>query len=68
MVGILCGQTISAPTENGRRLTAMDEFMKAACWIVCPMCDEPKCVGRFDCPEIKEWAERKRKEYGDGNG
>lgn len=46
----------------------MDEFMKAACWIVCPMCDEPKCVGRFNCPEIKEWAERKRKEYGDGNG
>ena len=45
----------------------MAEYMKAACWIVCPMCDEPKCVGRFNCPEIKAWAEKKRREYGDAN-
>ena len=37
----------------------IDEYMKAACWIVCPMCDEPKCVGRFNCPEVKAWIEKK---------
>ena len=40
-----------------------DEYNDAAGWIVCPMCDEPKCVGRFVCPEIKKWADRKRQEY-----
>ena len=48
-----------AATENGG-LTMVDEYTKAACWIVCPMCDEPKCVGRFNCPEIKAWIEKKR--------
>lgn len=42
----------------------MDKYMMAACWIVCPMCDEPKCVGRFNCPEIIAWVE-KRKEGAD---
>ena len=48
-----------------RRCRLMDKYMMAACWIVCPMCDEPKCVGRFNCPEIIAWVE-KRKE-GAGN-
>ena len=39
----------------------IDEYMKAAFWIVCPMCDEPKCVGRFNCLEIKAWIEKKRR-------
>lgn len=39
-----------------------DEYMKAATWIVCPWCDESKCIGRFNCPEIKAWIERKKKE------
>lgn len=39
----------------------IDEYMKAACWIVCTMCDEPKCIGRFNCPEIKAWIEKKRR-------
>ena len=39
----------------------IDEYMKAACWIVCPMCDEPECVGQFNCPEIKAWIEKKRR-------
>ena len=47
-----------------RRCRLMDKYMMAACWIVCPMCDEPKCVGRFNCPEIIAWAE-KRKESAD---
>lgn len=45
----------------------IDEYMKAACWIVCPMCDEPKCVGRFNCTEIKAWIEKERREYGDAD-
>ena len=45
----------------------MDEYQKAAYWVVCPMCDEPKCVGRLDCQQIKEWAEKKRKEYDDND-
>ena len=47
-----------------RRCRLMDKYMMAACWIVCPMCDEPKCVGRFNCPEIIAWVE-KRKEGAD---
>ena len=46
----------------------MDEYIKAAykaaCWIVCPWCDEKKCVGRFDCPDIKAWIDEKKKEQG----
>lgn len=34
-----------------------DEWIKAATWVVCPMCDKPKCVGRFNCPEIKACVE-----------
>ena len=45
----------------------MDEYQKAAYWVVCQMCDQPKCVGHINCPEIKEWADKKRKEYC-GNG
>lgn len=37
-----------------------DEYTRAACWVVCPMCDAKRCVGREKCPEIKEWADRKR--------
>ena len=42
----------------------MDEIRRAAPWIVCPMCDEPKCLGRFTCPEIELWVNKKIKEYG----
>ena len=45
----------------------MDEYQKAAYWVVCPMCDEPKCVGHLDCQQIKAWAEKKRKECGDND-
>ena len=41
-----------------------DDLQNRAPWIVCPMCDEPKCLGRFTCPEILEWIDRKIKEYG----
>ena len=55
-------------TENGKKVLTMDEHMRAACWIVCPMCDEPKCVGRFNCPEIKAWVEKKKNEQAANNG
>lgn len=36
--------------------------MKIACRVCCPMCDEKKCVGRFECPEIKQYIEKHREE------
>ena len=50
----------STGTAEGGMTMPIDEYMKAACWIVCPMCDEHKCVGRFNCPEIKAWIEKNR--------
>lgn len=35
----------------------VDQFMKAACLVVCPWCEEEKCVGRHECPQIKAWIE-----------
>ena len=35
-----------------------DQEIKTACWVCCPMCDEKKCVGRFNCPEIKRFIEK----------
>lgn len=40
----------------------MDEYMKAATWICCSICDEKRCVGRFNCPEIQEWIKIKKAE------
>lgn len=36
-----------------------EEVRSYAIWIVCPMCDEPKCLGRFTCPEIEAWIDKK---------
>lgn len=40
-------------------MTKEQELIKAATWVCCPICDEKKCVGRFNCEEIKEWIEKK---------
>jgi hypothetical protein len=32
--------------------------IKIACMICCPICDEKKCVGRFNCQEIKKYLEK----------
>lgn len=40
-----------------------DDIFKRSGWIVCPLCDEPVCVGRFNCPIIEEWVEKKMKEF-----
>lgn len=39
---------------------AVDLYMKAATWVVCPMCDEDVCIGRFSCPQIDAWIRREK--------
>lgn len=39
-------------------MSEYEEYMKIACWVCCPVCDEKKCVGRFECEEIKEYMEK----------
>lgn len=34
--------------------------IKTACFVCCPMCDEKKCIGRFNCEEIKRFVEKER--------
>ena len=36
----------------------VDQYMKFACMMACPSCDEKKCVGRENCPEIKAVIEK----------
>ena len=38
------------------------DIINAAAWIVCPVCDEKVCVGRFECDEIKGYIDRNYKE------
>ena len=38
----------------------MKDAESQAVWIVCPMCDEKKCVGRYICPKIKEYLSKKK--------
>lgn len=35
--------------------------IKIACMVCCPMCDEKKCIGRFECKEIERCIEDMRK-------
>ena len=45
----------------------VDEYIKAACLIVCPMCDEKKCVGRFACLDIKRWIDKAKQKEGESS-
>lgn len=38
------------------------QLLKTATFVCCPLCDEPKCVGRFNCEEIRQWVLRKLEE------
>lgn len=38
------------------------EIERQAHWIVCPWCDEKKCVGRNNCIDIKKYIANKTKE------
>ena len=33
------------------------QVIKKACMVCCPMCDEKKCCGRYECREIKRYIE-----------
>lgn len=48
------------------RLTYKELLMKTACMVCCPLCDEQKCVGRFNCKEIQTYIEAKLAEMGGG--
>ena len=41
------------------------EIWKMAAWIVCPLCDERKCVGRENCVQLAEWIVKKKEEIRD---
>ena len=41
------------------------ELWKMAAWIVCPWCDDRKCVGRGNCVQIAEWIVKKKEEIRD---
>lgn len=43
-------------------LTEKEQLMKKATWLCCPMCDEDKCVGRYNCKEIQAHIDKKLKE------
>ena len=36
------------------------QLIKEATFVCCPMCDEKKCVGRFNCEEIKQFIKHKK--------
>ena len=39
-----------------------------AAWVVCPWCDEKKCVGKYNCKTIAGYIKRmEEKEKEDGN-
>lgn len=33
----------------------MRDAQSAAAWVVCPWCDERKCVGRYNCKQISDY-------------
>ena len=37
----------------------MRDAESQAAWIVCPMCDEKKCVGRYNCKQISDYLKSK---------
>ena len=38
------------------------ELWRISSWVVCPWCDEPKCVGRENCVETAAWIAKKKEE------
>ena len=39
----------------------MDKQIASACWVVCPMCDQDRCVGKENCKEVEAWIEQKQR-------
>lgn len=40
----------------------MDKQIASACWVVCPLCDQDRCVGKENCEEVKAYVETLQKE------
>lgn len=40
------------------RSEASDSAISDAAWVVCPMCDEPVCPGRFKCSILTEYVHK----------
>lgn len=40
----------------------MRDAESQAAWIVCPWCDEKKCVGRYKCKTIAGYIKRKEEQ------
>lgn len=53
-------QTVCGWRERRCDMTQEQQEMKIATRIYCPMCDKKKCVGRFECQEIKKYIEKHR--------
>lgn len=39
----------------------MRDAESQAAWVVCPWCDEKKCVGRYNCKQIAAYLKIKEK-------
>ena len=40
------------------------EAVKQAAFIVCPVCDEKKCVGRYKCQQIADYIKNNEEKDG----
>ena len=43
-------------------LSKEELLIKKACIVCCPLCDEKKCVGRYNCNEIKRFVDKRKSE------
>lgn len=43
----------------------MSDNVSTAAWIVCPWCDEKKCVGRYNCKQIADYVKSKQERRGE---
>ncbi len=43
----------------------MSDNVSAAAWIVCPWCDEAKCVGRYNCKQIADYLKQRQGQEAD---
>ena len=41
----------------------MRDAESSAAWVVCPWCDEKKCVGRYNCKQIADYLKTNRVEF-----
>lgn len=44
----------------------MRDIESQAAQVVCPLCDEKKCVGRCNCPQIQEYLKNRKEDLHGG--